>query len=116
MKTLTGKGFRLVVQSGAGEAAQYFDGDYVKSGAKLIEGDAKELYSEVDVVLKVRPPLLDKEVDLIRPNSTLISFVYPAQNKASSILLNFYFFNTFSDSQYPYCFCRILLIGLLNKK
>lgn len=33
-----------------------------------------------DLVLKVRPPLIS-EVNKFRENSTLISFLYPAQNK-----------------------------------
>ncbi|KAH9282045.1 NAD(P) transhydrogenase, mitochondrial [Echinococcus granulosus] len=81
VKTLTGKGFSLIVQAGAGVSAQYPDSDYVKAGAKLIESGAKDLYAQSDVVLKVRSPLIDKEVNLLNTNSTLISMVYPAQNK-----------------------------------
>ena len=77
----------MVIQSGAGLSAQYADGDYVKAGAKIIEGGPKELYTEADVILKVRPPLIDMEVDLIKPDTTLISFVYPAQNKVCVNLL-----------------------------
>ncbi|KAM7536919.1 hypothetical protein Aperf_G00000087347 [Anoplocephala perfoliata] len=80
VKVLTGKGFNLLVQSGAGAAAQYPDTEYVKAGAKLIETGAKDLFSQSDVILKVRSPLIE-EVDLLKPGSTLISLVYPAQNK-----------------------------------
>ncbi|VDM21593.1 unnamed protein product [Hydatigera taeniaeformis] len=81
VKTLTDKGFSLVVQAGAGASAQYLDTEYVKAGAKLVETGAKDLYAQSDVVLKVRSPLVDKEVNLLNPNSTLITMVYPAQNK-----------------------------------
>lgn len=69
------------MEADAGASAQYPNSEYVKAGAKLIESGAKDLYAQSDVVLKVRSPLLDKEVDLLNPNSTLISLVYPAQNK-----------------------------------
>jgi NAD(P) transhydrogenase len=46
------------------------------------------VYEKSDVLLKVRAPVLEKglssskpEIDLIREGSTLISFMYPAQNK-----------------------------------
>ncbi|KAL5964117.1 NAD P transhydrogenase subunit alpha [Taenia solium] len=81
VKTLTDKGFSLIVQAGAGASAQYLDTEYVKAGAKLIESGAKDLYAQSDVVLKVRSPLVDKEVNLLNPDSTLITMVYPAQNK-----------------------------------
>ena len=47
---------------------------------------AKEALTS-DVVLKVRPPqfnekLNDEEHNIIKPGATLISFLYPAQNKA----------------------------------
>ena len=71
------KGFREVrVSPSAGAAASFRDEDYLAAGAK-IGGDP---YSS-DIVLKVRPPQLDShELDAMKPGSTLISFLYPAQN------------------------------------
>lgn len=80
-KILSGKGFNILVEAGAGSLALYPDSEYVKAGAKLIESGVKDLYAQSDVILKVRSPLLDNEVDLLNPNSTLVSLVYPAQNK-----------------------------------
>lgn len=88
MKTLTSKGFTVLVQAGAGLGAQHKDSDYVKAGAKLIEGNAIDLYNQSDVVLKVRPPLMEKEVDLIKDNSVLVSLVYPAQNKVIECMIS----------------------------
>uniref|UniRef100_A0A5K3EPC3 NAD(P) transhydrogenase, mitochondrial n=1 Tax=Mesocestoides corti TaxID=53468 RepID=A0A5K3EPC3_MESCO len=81
VKTLTDRGFNLVVQAGAGAAAQFRDADYAAAGANLVQTGSKDLFSQSDVVLKVRPPVIGTEVHLLRPNSTLISLVYPAQNK-----------------------------------
>ena len=34
-----------------------------------------------DILLKVRPPALDQEANKVKEGSTLISFMYPGQNK-----------------------------------
>ena len=80
------KGFKQVwVENGAGFKAQFLDENYVAAGATLATKD--QVYSSSDILLKVRAPLLEAgasrsthETDLIRKGSTLISFVYPAQN------------------------------------
>ena len=76
-------GANFVVESGAGLGASISDQDYINAGAKI--GTAKEAFS-ADVVLKIRPPqenptLNDHEINHIKEGSTLISFLYPGQNK-----------------------------------
>lgn len=71
---LTDAGFDVVVQSGAGEAAHYEDEDYRNAGAS-IAADAKSLYEQAELVLKVRQPVVDdndNEVALIKEGATLI--------------------------------------------
>jgi NAD(P) transhydrogenase len=74
------KGFnKVIVAPGAGAAASFPDTEYTKAGADLSSDPYK-----ADVILKVRPPILnstENETSMINPNSTLISFLYPAQNK-----------------------------------
>lgn len=73
------KGFsRVLVQRGAGEAAQMLDSAYEQAGATLVDRDAA---FQADLVLKVRCPGPD-EIKAMRKGSTVISFLYPAQNKA----------------------------------
>ena len=71
-------GFSVNVQTGAGAAASLDDDSYRAAGATIV-GSAAELWAGADVVFKVRPPSLS-EVTLMKPGSTLVSFVWPAQN------------------------------------
>jgi NAD(P) transhydrogenase subunit alpha len=76
-------GLDVIVQSGAGEAAESLDAQYAEVGASIV-ADAEALYREADLVLKVRPPQLGQdgrhEADLLKEGACLISFIWPAQN------------------------------------
>ena len=71
-------GFRVAVQSGAGAGANFDDDSYRAAGAEVLP-DAASLFSQADVVFKVRPPSAE-EVGLLREGATLIGFVWPAQH------------------------------------
>ncbi|HEX9391145.1 MAG TPA: Re/Si-specific NAD(P)(+) transhydrogenase subunit alpha [Usitatibacteraceae bacterium] len=71
-------GFAVAVESGAGDAANVGDDDYRAAGATIIEG-AANVWARADIIFKVRAPSAD-EVALIREGSTLVSFIWPAQN------------------------------------
>src|SRR5688572_15039410 len=68
-------GFRVAVQSGAGEGANFSDDAYRGSGAEIV-GD---VWASADILFKVRAPSMP-EVELLRPGTTLVSFLWPAQN------------------------------------
>jgi NAD(P) transhydrogenase subunit alpha len=71
-------GFSVMVQSGAGDAANCDDASYRAAGATIADS-AAALWSGSDIVFKVRPPSME-EVGLMREGGTLISFIWPAQN------------------------------------
>jgi NAD(P) transhydrogenase subunit alpha len=71
-------GFSVQVESGAGDAANFSDDAYRAAGAQIVDG-AAQLWSSSDIVFKVRGPA-PGEVGLIREGSTLVSFIWPAQN------------------------------------
>jgi len=71
-------GFRVAVQSGAGDAANFADDTYRAAGAEIV-GDAERLWATADIVFKVRAPSM-VEVEAMRRGTTLVSFVWPAQN------------------------------------
>ena len=69
-------GFKVAVESGAGDAANFSDDTYRAAGAEIIDGAAK-LWSSSDIVLKVCVPTTE-EVCLMREGGTLIDFIWPA--------------------------------------
>ncbi len=71
-------GFSVAVESGAGDAANFSDDTYRAAGAEVL-GSAAEVWGGCDIVFKVRVPT-PEEVAQLRQGSTLIGFVWPAQN------------------------------------
>ena len=70
VSALVAHGHRIVIETGAGEGANYSDKEYSDAGAK-ISCDIKEAFG-CNVVLKVEPPSLD-EIKMINPQTVLIS-------------------------------------------
>lgn len=78
---LSGAGFEIRVEAGAGDAAGFPDQAYRDAGA-AVTPEAAALFMDADVVLKVQrprdnPSLGRHEVDLIAEGATLISFFHP---------------------------------------
>jgi NAD(P) transhydrogenase subunit alpha len=71
-------GFRVAIEAGAGDAANFPDDAYRAAGAEVVPS-AAELWAKSDIVFKVRPPS-PAEVGLMREGSVLVDFIWPAQN------------------------------------
>ncbi|MFM9983539.1 MAG: Re/Si-specific NAD(P)(+) transhydrogenase subunit alpha [Burkholderiales bacterium] len=71
-------GFKVAVESGAGEGANCSDDAYRAAGAEVVEGTAN-LWTMSDIIFKVGVPTAD-EVGLMHEGQTLITFIWPAQN------------------------------------
>jgi NAD(P) transhydrogenase subunit alpha len=71
-------GFDVLVEAGAGDGANFSDEAYQAAGARIAP-DAAGLYAGADMVFKVRAPT-DAEIALMKPGTTLVSFIWPAQN------------------------------------
>jgi alanine dehydrogenase len=67
---LTAQGHKFILETGAGEGANFSDSEYAEAGAK-ISYDVKEVFG-CQIILKVEPPSL-KEIELINPQSILFS-------------------------------------------
>ena len=71
-------GFKVAVESGAGEGANCSDDAYRTAGAEVVEGTAN-LWTMSDIIFKVGVPTAD-EVGLMHEGQALITFIWPAQN------------------------------------
>lgn len=80
IKWLQKLGHEIVIEAGAGAAANFTDAAYREAGA-TISDDAKALWNTADIILKVRAPSA-AEIELLQTGQTLISFIWPAQNEA----------------------------------
>jgi NAD(P) transhydrogenase len=75
---------QVFVEKGAGEASSFPDEKYIEVGATIV--DTETVLKESDIVLKVRAPQVNEtfgkhEVDMMKEDARMISFIYPAQNK-----------------------------------
>ncbi|ELY5871362.1 Re/Si-specific NAD(P)(+) transhydrogenase subunit alpha [Cronobacter sakazakii] len=69
-------GFSVAVERDAGKLASFDDEAFIAAGASVV--DTAEVW-ESEVILKVNAPQ-DDEIERLRPGTTLISFIWPAQN------------------------------------
>ncbi len=78
-------GFEVNIESGAGIASDFSDEAYKEVGC-TIRKNAKTLWKNADIVMKVRAPEIHPELsidetDLLPKGGVLIGFIWPAQNK-----------------------------------
>lgn len=67
---MTQAGHRIVMETGAGEGANFTDQNYSEAGAKIAY-NSEEVFG-CNIVLKIEPPTL-KEIELIKPQTILVS-------------------------------------------
>ena len=79
VKKLQKLGFGVLIQSGAGESANFTDEAYKQAGCHIVD-DAPTLWQEADIILKVRAPQ-GEEVENLPEGKTIVSFIWPAQNE-----------------------------------
>ncbi|MBA3971442.1 MAG: Re/Si-specific NAD(P)(+) transhydrogenase subunit alpha [Bacteroidetes bacterium] len=79
VKRLQKQGFEVYIQHDAGIKANFSDKDFEAAGAKIV-GTAAEIYSQSDIVLKVKEPAME-EVDMMKEGLVMLSYLWPAQNQ-----------------------------------
>lgn len=79
VKKLIKLGYQVSIEADAGAAASFTDEAYKEAGADIV-ADRQELYTQADIILKVLA-LTAEEIDLVKPETTVISFIWPAQNE-----------------------------------
>jgi alanine dehydrogenase len=71
VEIITGHGHEVVLESGAGKAANYLDTDYSERGG-FIEKSRQDIFASCDILLKIIPPSLE-EIGWMKERQTLIS-------------------------------------------
>lgn len=69
-------GFTVAIESGAGKLASFDDEAFIQAGADVVDG--AEVWQS-PIILKVNAPE-ESEIELLNAGTTLVSFVWPAQN------------------------------------
>ncbi|MBC8464353.1 MAG: alanine dehydrogenase [Bacteroidetes bacterium] len=70
VQLLVSHGHEVMVETGAGDNANFSDNEYSEAGAKIVY-DTKSVY-QADIIMKVEPPTLE-EVEMMKGGQTLVS-------------------------------------------
>jgi len=79
---LVNNGHDVMLESNAGQAANFSDKDYSEQGAHIVY-DTKKVY-EADIIIKIAPPT-SQEIEMMKPGQLLISTLQMATLKAENI-------------------------------
>jgi alanine dehydrogenase len=71
VEILTGHGHEVILEAGAGKAANYLDTDYSERGG-IISENRREVFGGCDILLKISPPTLE-EIEMMKERQTLLS-------------------------------------------
>jgi NAD(P) transhydrogenase subunit alpha len=92
-------GFSVQIETQSGAGASFNDDAFKNSGAEIISS-VELLYGTSDVILKVRAPK-PVEIEKMKSGSTLVSFIWPAQNPELLKLLSDKKINTIAMDSVP---------------
>jgi alanine dehydrogenase len=76
---LTARGYPVLVETGAGSGVDFSDADYAAAGA-TIAPDAKTVFKDADLIVKVKEPQLH-ECAWLQPHQTLFTYLHLAADK-----------------------------------
>ncbi len=80
VERLIKQGFSVLIETNAGEKAGHSDQSFVQAGAHIV-ASAEQLYQQCSLILKVQPPS-EAEISIMKPESLVLSYLWPAQNGA----------------------------------
>jgi alanine dehydrogenase len=79
---LINNGHEVMLESNAGQAANFTDSNYSEQGAHIVY-DTKKLY-EADIIIKIAPPTME-EIEMMKPGQLLISALQLSTLKADCL-------------------------------
>jgi len=71
VEILTGYGHEVMLEEGAGKAANYLDTDYSERGGQICD-KREEVFRESDIILKISPPT-EEEIEWMKERQVLLS-------------------------------------------
>ncbi|MFA5648291.1 MAG: NAD(P) transhydrogenase subunit alpha [Bacteroidales bacterium] len=82
VKKMVDGGAKVLFEEGAGVGSHYADQDYKDAGAEIVT-NVEEIFSQSDVILKVKEPQFNMEknkheIDMMHKGQYLITFIHPA--------------------------------------
>lgn len=80
---LVAHGHQVLVERGAGEGSSLADADFAAAGATIVEG-AEDVWSEADLVLKVKEPQ-PEEYPRLRPGQILFTYLHLAASRECTL-------------------------------
>lgn len=80
VKQLIRHGHSVLVEKNAGVGSGYLDEEYANAGAQIV-GQAKDVFGQADMVVKVKEPL-EAEFSLLRRGQILFTYLHLAASKA----------------------------------
>ena len=72
-------GHEVYIEKGAGVGAGFSDDDYAKCGARIVD-DAKDVWADCDMIIKVKEPL-ESEYLLMRDGQIVYTYLHLAANR-----------------------------------
>ena len=79
VKILTSNGHKVLVESDGGFEAGFYNDQYKRAGAKIID-KAGDIFNDSDIIVKVKEPL-SNEVTMIRENQIVFTYLHLAAAK-----------------------------------
>lgn len=82
VKELLNAGNSVIIEKGAGEGSSISDDDFISQGAKIV-GSAKEIWSQADMVMKVKEPIASEYEFLgLKKDQILFTYLHLAASRA----------------------------------
>ena len=85
VRELVGHGHEVLVETNAGQAIGFEDGDYISCGAS-IAGDAASIFARAEMIIKVKEPQ-PEECKMLRPGQLLFTYLHLAPDPQQTRLL-----------------------------
>ena len=79
VKVLTSNGHTVLVENNGGFEAGFYNNQYVKAGAKIVD-KVEDIFNDSEIIVKVKEPL-SSEIKMIRENQIVFTYLHLAAAK-----------------------------------